>query len=180
VRNRTLVALLVVSLGLNIGFLLHRFWLGTAAARTTGPACSWRNGPMTRRLGLAPQQAQRLEDERQRVLAQARPLQGALQQKRRELLVLLRRGGIPEAELDPVIGEIARLQAAIEKVFVLHAEKVRGLLTPDQLGKYDGSLERGLCSGAMAGASCAPARGSGQWPGSAACAGQAKRGNKKR
>ena len=45
---------------------------------------------MKRHLGLSSEQARRMESERRQVLAQARPLQEELRQKRRELFVLLK------------------------------------------------------------------------------------------
>lgn len=153
-KRWTLTALLVISLGINIGFLLHWVWPKTDAGKESGSRAGWHSGPMKRHLGLSSEQGQRLENERQRLLAQARPLQEKLRQKRRDLLALLQGREVNEAELDSTLGEIARLQAALEKMFVLHALQVRRDFSPAQLRKYDGCLERGLCPGMMTAASC--------------------------
>ncbi len=177
-KNRLLAVLIVISLGVNIGFLLH--WLrprllpGKAAAMSSG----WHSGPMKRHLNLDAAQSRRMESERRQVLAQARPLQEELRQKRRELFVLLKGKDISAADLDPILNEIARLQAAMEKLFILHSLKVRSLFSPAQRLKYEGFLEQGLCPGMMSDQACAPAR-AGQGMKGAGCreAGAIKKSN---
>jgi hypothetical protein len=153
-KNRLWIVLLVISLGINIGFLAHWLWPGNVHARTAG----WHVSSMKHGLGLSNGQAQQLENERRQVMAQAQPLQDELRGKRRELFVLLKNQAVPDAELDPLLGEISRLQTAIEKMFILHSLKVRGYFSPDQMHKFENYLERGLCPGVMAGASCPPGR----------------------
>jgi hypothetical protein len=97
-----------------------------------------------------------MENERRRVMDQVRPLQDALRSKRRDLLLLLKRFPLPEAELDAALAEIARLQAAVEKLFVLHSHHVKGFFTPPQLDKYEVFFENGLCPGMLHGENCAP------------------------
>jgi len=156
VKNRLWIALLLVSLGVNAGVLLHWAWPRIHGEAKDGMASGWHAGPMKRHLGLSSEQARRMEGEHRQVLAQAKPLQDALGQKRRELLVLLQRREVREADLDVTLNEIARLQAAIEKVFVLHSLKVRSVFSPEQLRKFEGCLERGLCPGMTASGSCPP------------------------
>ena len=155
-KNRLVIILLVVSLGINIGFLLHWCWPKIVPAATARATSGWHAGPMKRHLGLSSEQARRMENERRQVLAQARPLQEALRQKRRELFVLLKGKDVREADLDAILHEISRLQAGIEKVFIRHSLKARSVFSPAQLRKYEGFLERGLCPGLMAEAACAP------------------------
>ncbi len=165
-KRGVLIVLLLVSLGINIGFLLHWAWPRIHGGARDGVAPGWHDGPMKRHLGLSSQQARQMESERRIVLERARPLQEALSQKRRELFVLLKGKDVREADLDAILGEIARLQAALDKMFVLHSLKARGIFSPAQLRKYEGCLERGLCPGKTAGASCPTGgmtgRGSGQ------------------
>ncbi len=127
-KKRAWIALLVVSLGdqyrVPAAPLLAE---GSSAARL---ASGWHAGPMRHNLGLSAKQAQQLEAERDRVLAQAKPLQDELRRKRRELFVLLKRQTVTDGELDPILGEISRLQAGIEKMFILHSLKVRGYFSP--------------------------------------------------
>ena len=89
-KNRLLIVLLVASLGVNIGFLLHWFWPKIVPAAAAGAPSGWHSGPMKRHLGLSSEQARRMENERRQVLARAKPLQDALRLKRRELFVLLK------------------------------------------------------------------------------------------
>jgi hypothetical protein len=159
VRNRIWIVVLVVSLGVNIGFLMHWAWPKIAAGRAA--ASGWHAAPMKRHLGLTSDQARRMEKERRHALAQAQPLQEALRQKRRELFLLLKGEDVRESDLDATLGEIARLQAAVEKAFILHSLKVRGVFSPAQRRKYEGFLERGLCPGMLSATPCAPAAMSG-------------------
>jgi hypothetical protein len=156
VKNRIWIVLLVVSLGVNIGFLLHWAWPKIAAGSTAGISSGWHAGPMKQHLGLSSAQARRMENERRQVLAQAKPLQDALRQKRRELFLLLKKQGVAVAELDAVLDEISRLQAGIEKMFILHSLKMRGVFSPAQLRKYEAFLERGLCPGMLSASPCPP------------------------
>jgi len=156
VKTRLLAVLLVISLGINIGFLLHWLRPRLFPARAAVMSSGWHSGPMKRHLNLDSGQSRRMEGERRQVLAQARPLQEELRQKRRELFVLLKGGDVGAADLDPILNEIARLQAALEKMFILHSLKVRSLFSPAQRLKYEGFLEQGLCPGMMSGEACAP------------------------
>jgi hypothetical protein len=161
VKNRIWIVLLVVSLGVNIGFLLHRFWPKLVSGHSVmgGQLKSgWHAGSMKHGLGLSAEQAQRMENERRQVLAQAQPLQAELRLKRRELFLLLKNKAMTDAELDVILSEISRLQAAIEKMFILHSLKVKGFFTPSQLQKYDGFFEQGLCPGMMSEKPCPPGK----------------------
>jgi hypothetical protein len=151
--------LLVVSLGVNIGFLLHWAWPKIVPGRAAGNIATrsgWQASPMKRHLGLNARQARQMESERQQVLAQIRPLQDQLRLKRRQLLMLLRKGEVPQVELDSALDDISRLQAAIEKVFILHSLKMKGHFSPAQMRKFEGYLERGLCPNLGSEAACPP------------------------
>lgn len=167
-KRRILPLLLVISLGINIGLLLHWVRPHVAAGLGAGSRPGWHAGPMRRHLGLGAAQARQLEGWHREVLAQARPLQDELARKRRDLLALLKERNADGTRLDAVIDEIARLQGAIEKIFVRHSLKIRGAFSPAQLRKYEGCLERGLCPGMMAAAACPAPKSAGE--GRATCA----------
>ena len=60
-RNRIWIILLVISLGVNIGFLLHWFWPKLASGHSTAGGQSqsgWHASSMRRGLGLSAEQAQ--------------------------------------------------------------------------------------------------------------------------
>jgi hypothetical protein len=160
-----------MSLGVNIGFILHWAWPKITTQGTVGASSGWHAGPMKQRLGLTSAQARHLESERRKVLAQTRPLQDALRQKRRELLLLLKNKNqdVDDSGLDATLAEIARLQAAIEKAFILHSLKVRGFFSPGQLRKYEGFLEQGLCPAMMSAADCLPGKMGGRRMDGAGC-----------
>ncbi|MCX6557434.1 MAG: hypothetical protein NTW95_08420 [Candidatus Aminicenantes bacterium] len=123
-KKRIWIVLLVVSLGINIGFLLHWFWPKNVSGYSPGKGQAqfgWHAGPMRRGLGLDSNQARLMENERRQVLAQAQPLQEQLRLKRRELFLLLKSKAVTGAELDIALNEISRLQTAIEKFFILHS-----------------------------------------------------------
>jgi len=111
---------------------------------------------------LSGQQARHMESERRRVVAQARPLQDELRRKRRELFVLLKNKTVSDAELDPILSDISRLQASIEKIFIRHSLQVRGYFSPAQMHKFEGYLERGLCPNMASEAACPPGKISGR------------------
>ncbi len=157
-----LPVLLVISLGGNIGFLLHWAWPRMTGGGKAGLSSGWHAGPMKRHLGLSSRQARQMEHGRRQVLEQARPLQEALRQKRRELFVLLKGQEVRDADLDAKLNEISRLQAALEKMFILHSLSVRSVFTSAQRRKFEGCLERGLCPGMAAGASCPSPKGTGK------------------
>lgn len=160
-RRWLLPLLLVVSVGLNAGLLLHWALGARHAGAGIAPSPGWHAGPMRRHLGLDAAQARQLDDLHREVLAEVLPLQEKLADARRELFVLLKEAPAAPARFDAVIDEIARLQAAVEKVFARHSLKVRGALSPAQLRKYEGCLERGLCPAMMAGSRCPSAAAAG-------------------
>jgi hypothetical protein len=159
VKKRIWIVLLVISLGINIGFLLHWFWPKIVSGRPAGSdkaQFGWHTSPMRHGFGLNAKQARLMENERRQVLARAKPLQDELHLKRRELFILLKSKTVADAELDVALNEISRLQILIEKMFILHSLKVKGFFTPVQLQKYEGFFERGLCPGMMSKESCPP------------------------
>jgi hypothetical protein len=164
VKNRIWIVLLVISLGINIGFLLHWLWPRIVAGRSAGHGPSqlgWHASPMRHGLGLSGPQARLMEGERRRVVAQVRPLQDELRRKRRELFVLLKKQTVSDAELDPILSDISRLQTSIEKIFIRHSLQVRGYFSPAQMHKFEGYLERGLCPNMVPEAACPPGKMSG-------------------
>jgi hypothetical protein len=169
VKNRIWIVLLVVSLGVNIGFLLHWAWPKITAGRSAAAFSGWHAGPMKQHLGLSSDQARHMESERRQVLAQARPLQDALRQKRRELFMLLKKPDVAAADLDVVLSEISRLQTGLEKMFILHSLKARGIFSPAQLRKYEDYLERGLCPGMLSSSPCPPGKMGGRAMDGAGC-----------
>jgi len=168
VKSRIWIALLVVSLGVNIGFLLHWAWPRIAAGRSASFS-GWHAGPMKQHLGLSSDQARRMENERRQVLAQVQPLQDALRQKRRELFLLLKKPDVAETDLDATLSEVSRLQAGIEKIFILHSLKARSVFSPAQLRKYENCLERGLCPGMLTAKPCPPGKMAGRGMGGGEC-----------
>lgn len=159
-KNRLLVLALVVSLGVNIGFLLRCFWPQCPLAKknTAAAPSGWHSSSLRRDLDLSAKQARLIEAERRNVMVQAQPLQDLLRQKRRELFVLLKSKTVPAAELDAMLDGIARLQAGIEKIYILHSLKVKSYFSPQQLQKYDGFFEQGLCPGMISEKNCLPVK----------------------
>jgi hypothetical protein len=173
VKNRIWIVLLVVSLGVNIGLLLHGFWprgLGGHALQDGRSQSGWHASSMKSGLGLNAEQARLMEEERLRVMAQAQPLQDELRLKRRELFLLLKSKTVTDAGLDAALGDISRLQTAIEKIFILHSLKVKGFFNPEQLRKYDLYFEQGLCPGMMSAKACPPGKMAGHGQADADCA----------
>lgn len=171
-KNKIWIVLLVVSLGINIGFLMHWFWPRIVHGRSAGSGGSqfgWHTSPMRHGFGLSAEQTRLMENERRQVLAQAKPLQDELRLKRRELFILLKSKTMTDAELDVALSEISRLQTAVEKMFILHSLKVKGFFTPAQLQKYEGFFEHGLCPGMMSEKACPPGKMSGREPGRPGC-----------
>ena len=157
-KKRLFILVLVISLGINIGFLLRCFWPQCPLAKKSVAAAlsGWHTSSLRHDLGLSAEQAQLMEAERRNVMAQAQPLQDLLRQKRRELFALLKNKTVPAVELDLILNEIARLQAGIEKIYIMHTLKVKGYFSPQQLQKYDGFFEQGLCPGMMSEKACLP------------------------
>ena len=164
-KNRIWIVLLLVSLGVNIGFMLHWFWPKLVSRHSAASGHSqygWHASPMRRGLGLDAKQVKLMENERRQVMVQAQPLQDELRLKRRALFLLLKNKTVTDAELDIALSEISRLQTAIEKIFILHSLKVKSFFTPAQLQKYDGFFEKGLCPGMMSEKACLPGKMAGQ------------------
>ncbi len=163
-----LAVLLVISLGVNIGFVLRQVWPRLGPEKTKMEA-GWQTDPMKRHLGLSAEQATRMEGERKQVVARVQPWQEELSRKRAELFALIKKQDAADQDLDQILGEIARLQTAIEKEFILHSRKVRGGFDPAQLRKFEGCLERELCPGMRMGPSCASRQSAGDTRKTAGC-----------
>ena len=159
-KKRLFILVLVISLGINIGFLLRCFWPQCPLVKKSVAAApfGWHTSSLRHDLGLSAKQTQLMETERRNVMAQAQPLQDELRQKRRELFALLKNKTVPAVELDLILNEIARLQAGIEKIYIMHTLKVKGYFSAQQLQKYDGFFEQGLCPGMMTEKACPPGK----------------------
>ena len=163
---------LLVSVGVNAGFLLHWFWPKTNVARpvpSPHAQAGWHASSMRRCLGLNARQVQLMDNERLQVMAQAKPLQEELRLKRRQLFLLLKKKTVAEAELDSVLGELSRLQTAIEKMFILHSLHVKEFFNERQRQTYDGFFEQGLCPGMVSEKNCPPGGMAGSGPAAGDC-----------
>lgn len=147
-NSRWLILVLVVSLGMNIGLILPRLCAGKAKS-AAAQSCGWHVSPLRMELGLSESQAQRMENDRKRLLERIGPQRETLRAKRRELLAWLRTPDTPAADLDRLLQDIAALQTGIEKAYIEHSLQIRDLLTPTQLLKYERLMERGLCPAMM-------------------------------
>lgn len=87
-------------------------------------------------LALSPQQAQRIQMGRESFDSDWGRLDGAIQATREQLLVALQDKASEATSVRPLIDELARLQAELEKSAVTQLFQEREILTPQQQEQY--------------------------------------------
>jgi len=148
-RSRWLYPLLVVSLGLNIGLLLKQYTFKTPESlgvSAHAKHCGWHTSPLRDELNLNPEQAARMEEERNRTLEQVASQQETLRIKRQEIFSLFKNLQSPdEIQLNRLLREVSDLQAEIEMYYIKHFLRLKTLLSQSQLQKFEELFERHLC-----------------------------------
>lgn len=141
-KNKILIAVLVISLGVNLGLILtfvFRIW----EAKTY--ECGWHRPALRQRLHLTPEQIIILENRRAAMQEKIKPMQEELKEKRLELLDLQKSEPLDTVKLDSLLALMSRLQYEIEKTVFLHMNEIKGLLSKDQKVRFFEQVKRHLC-----------------------------------
>lgn len=141
-KNKILLAVLVVSLGVNLGLILT-FVLWIQETRTY--ECGWHGQALRQRLHLTPEQIKILENRRAIMQEKIIPMQEELKEKRLELLNLLKSEPLDTVKLDSLLALMSRLQYEIEKTVFLHMNEVKRLFSKDQKVQFFEQIKRHLC-----------------------------------
>lgn len=143
-KNKVLTSILFLSLALNLG-VACTVGFQWASRRIGGEGPDARHkARFNKMLGLTKEQAATMEQRHQQLKNIIDPLRSRLQDKKREMLVLLKSSDGYTPQMDALIGEIAGLQMEIEKNFTRHSLAVKKDLSPDQQKKFTTMLEKGF------------------------------------
>jgi Spy/CpxP family protein refolding chaperone len=151
-KVKVLFVLLIISVGLNIGFLIRSGFQKTQTeplSRFQADNHGWHNSFLCRNLELTPEQVKIMEKYRIEVEEQTFPFREELRRKRLELFEFIKNEKIGEAELGNLLIDISTLQVKIEKEFIYHLLTIKKVFTPDQMKKFDFFLKKGLCKGML-------------------------------
>ena len=132
VKNSQIVAVLILSLGLNIGMgyvLLHE-----RVKRTENKG--WHEGGARRHFCLRKEQAGALEEQRLQALKKLEPLRREYNQRRRELWQALKRGVTGE-EKDALALRLAETRSRMELLSLEYTLRVRELLPSEGREKLE-------------------------------------------
>ena len=145
--RKTLIILLIISIGINIGLIgtiLYKRSIVREGEVTGYPDLSkW----ISRNVEITPEQEEKLGEiflEKEQVLDD---LRSELAEKRMELSLLLR-GEEPDLPaIDEKVMEISTLQEEMQQEIIKQILKIREVLGPEQCNAFDDHMGRGLCPG---------------------------------
>lgn len=144
-KTKILAATLLLSLGFNLAVIAtfghHRIEKKEFGQHRKGGA--WHIKNLRKQLNLTDEQAAFMARNREELKKEIEPVRAELEKKRGELFALIDAGKADDAALDKRIGDIALLQARIEKIVVRNSLVVRGQLTPDQQARFKECMKKG-------------------------------------
>lgn len=145
-KKKLVITVLVLSLGLNLGIIITfgHHWLTKREFRRGPEESSWRKNKMKKELNLTDEQVKFMEQDRQIIDKEVRPIKEELQKKRKELFALLDVDNMDKAKIDQMINDLAQLQIKMEKTVIGHLITMRQHLTPDQQKKLKVIMQRGF------------------------------------
>jgi len=141
-KNKILIVVLIISLGVNLGLILtfvFRIW------ETKTYECGWHHPALRQRLHLTSEQIKILENKRAEMQKKMIPMQEELKRKRIELLALQKSENLDTTKLDSLLAVMSRLQYEIERAVFLHMNEVKGIFSKDQQVQFFEQVKRGLC-----------------------------------
>jgi Spy/CpxP family protein refolding chaperone len=141
-KNRILIVVLIISLGVNLGLIMtFVFRIG----ETKTYECGWHHPALRQKLHLTPEQIKILENKRADMQKRMIPMQEELKRKRLELLALQKSENLDIAKLDSLLAVMSRLQYEIERAVFLHMNEVKGIFSKDQQVQFFEQVKRYLC-----------------------------------
>jgi len=143
-----LAVLLVVSMGINAGFV---YVLMKQSRIVKNPACGWCDMSMRGHYRLTKEQAETLEHSRLEMVSRTAAIKEEMKRHRQALVDLYRRDSIAEPALDSLLSLLVMDQIALEKEVFRHMRDVRDRLDPEQREILYLQLTNELCPAMDAG-----------------------------
>ena len=141
-KNKILIVVLILSLGVNLGLILtFVFRIG----ETSASECGWHCAALRQRFHLTRDQIEALENRRADMQKKIMPMQEELKRKRLELLALQEGENLDTAKLDSLLAVMSRLQYEIERAVFLHMNEVKGIFSKVQQVQFFEQVKRHLC-----------------------------------
>lgn len=131
-----LVIAVVLSLALNVGTVGTFIFLAVSKAKAYGPPDG-----LGEKLGLTPEQKEKFKENREDMKERAEPIRRELDEKRSEVIDLLKEPEPDTARRDELFEEIAGLQVQLEILVFEHMHETVQELTPGQREVFFEQLE---------------------------------------
>ena len=145
-KRKLMVAILILSLGLNIGIIVtfgHHWFMEREFLKGPGES-HWLKNKMKKELSLTDEQVKFMEEDREAIHMEIKALRDELQKKRSELFTLVDGETVDNKKVDLLINDLAQLQVKIEKVIIGHLLNMKTHLTPEQQNKLKAAMQKGL------------------------------------
>lgn len=151
-KSKIIIILLIISLGINIGLIVRLAWQRPMPSRIGERDLrhGWRQGGLRHRLDLNENQLKAIEAIHDSTLVKMKVIRDTLELKRAELTNILKEAQPDTARIQPLIKEIANLQAQIELGFAENLLAMKKVLTPEQQQQFFELFKRRLGDRAIA------------------------------
>ena len=145
-KSKIMTALLIVSLGLNLGVLaaVGNHWLHRRQFRGGIGAEDRPEERMRKMLNLTTEQTKAMELDRKEFQKQIDPIRDELQKKRQDLFVLLDTDKVDQGKVDKLINDLSALQIKMERTVIGHLLEVKKNLTLEQQEKFKKIFKQGF------------------------------------
>ena len=150
-KSKVIILLLIISLGINIGLIVRLAWQRPMLRRFEERDIrqGWRREGLKHRLDLNENQLKAIEAMHETTLVKMDVIRDTLESKRAELINILKEAQPDTARIQPLIKEIANLQAQIELGFTKNLLAMKKVLTPEQQQQFFELFKRRLGDRAM-------------------------------
>jgi len=150
-KSKVIILLLIISLGINIGLIIRLALQRPMVKRFEERDIrhGWRRGGLGHRLNLNENQLKAIETMHESTYVKMNVIRETLELKRAELTNILKEAQPDTARIQPLIKEIANLQAQIELGLTENILMMKKELTPEQQQQFFELFKRRLGNRAM-------------------------------
>lgn len=150
-KSKVIILLLIISLGINIGLIIRLALQRPMVKRFEERDIrhGWRRGGLGHRLNLNENQLKAIEAMHESTYVKMNVIRETLELKRAELTNILKEAQPNTARIQPLIKEIANLQAQIELGLTENILMMKKELTPEQQQQFFELFKRRLGNRAM-------------------------------
>jgi len=145
-KNKILFTILIISIGLNIGFIY--FYSNKSNLKNNNEKLknfNYKNSYLSKNLNLNNQQIIKFNKDFDKISNEILPIKEKIMNYKFEIIKKLKKDKLTENNINNLANTISKMRAEIEKKFIKHMFKVRKNLNEQQKNKFDKMFQKCFC-----------------------------------